>query len=163
MNSPLAASLGFSFELGIRFPPSSPSRFRCPTGRRRWYVGVALSHCSDDDRIRPRHQEQHAKSRRKCAKSARLSQKRSTRMSEIRQSDPENTHESATFVTLGLTHPANGSRTRMVSSRSGLVLTSATGQRISSSMRRTYLIACAGKSAQLRAPAVVPSQPSISS
>ena len=41
--------------------------------------------------------------------------------------------------------------------------TSATGQRISSSMRRTYLIAWAGSSAQLRAPAVVPLQPSISS
>ena len=56
-----------------------------------------------------------------------------------------------------------GSLTKIVSSRSGDVLTSATGQRISSSMRRTYLIACAGRSAQLRAPAVVPCQPSISS
>ena len=60
-------------------------------------------------------------------------------------------------------HPANGSRTRIVSSRWGEVLTSATGQRINSSMRRTYLIACAGKSAHDRAPAVVPLQPSNSS
>ena len=36
---------------------------------------------------------------------------------------------------------ANGSRTRIVSSRSGLVETKATGQRISSSIRRIYLIA----------------------
>ena len=43
-----------------------------------------------------------------------------------------------------------------MSSRSGEVLTSATGQRISSSMRRTYLIARAGRSAQLRAPRVEP-------
>ena len=43
------------------------------------------------------------------------------------------------------------------------VETSATGQRINSSMRRTYLIARAGKSAQLRAPRVEPGQPSISS
>ena len=49
-------------------------------------------------------------------------------------------------------NPRTGSRTRIVSSRSGEVLTSATGQRISSSMRRTYLIARAGRSAQLRAP-----------
>ena len=40
------------------------------------------------------------------------------------------------------------------------VLTSATGQRINSSMRRTYLIARAGRSAQLRAPARrVPASP----
>ena len=58
---------------------------------------------------------------------------------------------------------ANGSRTKMVSSRSGDVLTSATGQRISSSIRRTYLIARAGRSAQLRAPCVDPGQPSTSS
>jgi len=42
-------------------------------------------------------------------------------------------------------------------------LDDATGQRINSSMRRTYLIAWAGRSAQLRAPAVVPFQPGISS
>lgn len=59
--------------------------------------------------------------------------------------------------------PANGSRTRIVSSRSGDVLTSATGQRISSSTRRTYLIARAGRSAQLRAPWVDSHQPLISS
>jgi hypothetical protein len=52
-----------------------------------------------------------------------------------------------------------GSVTRMVSSRSGLVERSATGQPISSSMRRTYLIAWAGSSAQERAPAVVSDQP----
>ena len=50
-----------------------------------------------------------------------------------------------------------------MSSRSGLVEISATGVSISSWTRWTYLIACAGKSAQLRAPAVVSRQPSISS
>ena len=54
-----------------------------------------------------------------------------------------------------------GSVTRMVSSRSGLVESMATGQPISSSMRRTYLIACAGSSAHERAPAVVSDQPSM--
>ena len=43
----------------------------------------------------------------------------------------------------------NGSRTKIVSSRCGDVLTSATGQRISSSIRRTYLIAFPRRSAQL--------------
>ncbi len=52
-----------------------------------------------------------------------------------------------------------GSRTRIVSSRSGLVETSATGVRISSSTRRIYLIAWAGSCAQLRAPAVDSDQP----
>lgn len=47
----------------------------------------------------------------------------------------------------------------MVSSRSGLVDNSATGQPISSSTRRTYLIASAGSSAQLRAPSVESDQP----
>ena len=42
----------------------------------------------------------------------------------------------------------------MVSSRSGLVDKSATGQPTNSSTRRTYLIAAAGKSAQDRARAV---------
>lgn len=56
---------------------------------------------------------------------------------------------------------ANGSRTRIVSSRSGLVETSATGHWISSSTRRIYLIAWAGSSAQLRAPAVDSLQPSM--
>jgi hypothetical protein len=57
----------------------------------------------------------------------------------------------------------NGSVTRMVSSRSGLVDTSATGVSISSCTRWIYLIACAGRSAHERAPAVVSLQPSISS
>jgi hypothetical protein len=56
---------------------------------------------------------------------------------------------------------ANGSVTSIVSSRCGDVDTNVTGHSISSSMRRIYLIACAGSSAQLRAPAVVPCQPSI--
>ena len=43
-----------------------------------------------------------------------------------------------------------------MSSRSGLVESSATGASINSSIRRTYFIACAGRSAQERAPAVVP-------
>ena len=42
----------------------------------------------------------------------------------------------------------------MVSSRSGLVDTSATGVSISSCTRWMYLIACAGRSAHDRAPAV---------
>ena len=40
----------------------------------------------------------------------------------------------------------------MTSSRSGLVDTKAAGQPINSSMRRTYLIAFAGRSFELRAP-----------
>ena len=60
-------------------------------------------------------------------------------------------------------HWLNGSETRIVSSRSGLVDRSVTGQRTSSSIRRTYLIAAAGMSAQLRAPALVSFQPGISS
>ncbi len=54
---------------------------------------------------------------------------------------------------------ANGSRTSTVSSRSGLVESSATGASISSSSRRMYLIAVAGKSAQERAPRVLSRQP----
>ena len=50
---------------------------------------------------------------------------------------------------------ANGSRTSTVSSRSGLVDSSATGAPISSSSRRMYLIAVAGRSAQERAPRVL--------
>jgi len=57
--------------------------------------------------------------------------------------------------------PSNGSRTRIVSSRSGLVDSSVTGASTSSSMRRTYFTACAGRSAQERAPRVEPAQPSI--
>ncbi len=45
----------------------------------------------------------------------------------------------------------------------GEVDSTATGAPISSSTRRTYLIACAGRSAHERAPAVDPLQPSISS
>ena len=48
-----------------------------------------------------------------------------------------------------------------MSSRSGLVETKATGQAISSSMRRIYLIAWAGSWRQLRAPAVDSLQPAI--
>ena len=54
----------------------------------------------------------------------------------------------------------NGSRIRIVSSRSGLVDSSVTGHSISSSMWRTYFTACAGSSAQLRAPRVDCVQPS---
>ena len=54
----------------------------------------------------------------------------------------------------GWTHQSSkGSLTRIVSSRSGLVESSVTGHSISSSIVRTYLTACAGNSAQLRAPA----------
>ena len=59
--------------------------------------------------------------------------------------------------------PSNGFFIRIVSSRSGEVDRSATGAPINSSTRRTYLIACAGRSAHERAPAVDPLQPSISS
>ncbi len=54
-----------------------------------------------------------------------------------------------------------GSCTRMVSSRFGLVESSATGAPISSSSRRTYLMHCAGSSAQERAPRVDSVQPSM--
>ena len=57
----------------------------------------------------------------------------------------------------------NGSRTRIVSSRSGEVDSIATGHPMSSSIRRTYLIAAPGRSAHRRAPAVLPPHPSISS
>ncbi len=58
------------------------------------------------------------------------------------------------------TQSSNGSFIRIVSSRSGLVESSATGHSISSSRYFTYLMAWAGSCAQLRAPAVVPFQPS---
>src|SRR5262249_46704585 len=48
----------------------------------------------------------------------------------------------------------NGSRTNIVSSRSGLVESRATGAPINSSTRRIYLIAAAGSSAHERAPRV---------
>ena len=56
---------------------------------------------------------------------------------------------------------SNGFCIRIVSSRSGLVDSSATGQPTSSSIRRTYLIACAGNSAHERARAVGSCQPPI--
>src|SRR5262249_6383406 len=56
---------------------------------------------------------------------------------------------------------SNGLRTRMVSSRSGLVDSSPTEQPPSSSIRRTYLIAGAGSSAHDRAPAVRSRQPAM--
>ena len=58
---------------------------------------------------------------------------------------------------------SKGSVTRIVSSRSGEVDTSATGQSINSSILRTYLIALAGKSAHDLAPSVLSAQPDISS
>ena len=59
-----------------------------------------------------------------------------------------------------LRQSAKGSRTSTVSSRSGLVESNATGHSTSSSIRLTYLIACAGKSAHDRAPAVLSLHPS---
>ena len=56
-------------------------------------------------------------------------------------------------------HAAKGSRTITVSSRSGLVESSATGASISSSTRRMYFTASAGSPAQLRAPRVLADQP----
>ncbi len=53
----------------------------------------------------------------------------------------------------------NGSRTRIVSSRSGLVESRVSGVWINSSMRRMYLTALAGKSTQERAPRVLSGQP----
>ena len=55
-----------------------------------------------------------------------------------------------TFLLVGRTRPTplNGSRTRMVSSRSGLVESKATGMPVSSSTRRIYFTAFAGNSAQ---------------
>ncbi len=58
---------------------------------------------------------------------------------------------------------ANGSVISTRSSRSGLVVIIATGAPISSSMRRTYLIAAAGSSRVERAPRVLSLQPSSSS
>ena len=54
---------------------------------------------------------------------------------------------------------ANGSVTKIVSARSGLVDSIATGASISSSMRLTYLMQCEGNCAQLRAPCVESVQP----
>ena len=58
-------------------------------------------------------------------------------------------------------HVSKGFFIRIVSSRSGLVESKVTGQPISSSTRRTYLIACAGSCAQDRAQAVGSFQPSM--
>src|SRR5262249_51884013 len=57
------------------------------------------------------------------------------------------------------TQASNGLRIRIVSCRSGLVDSKATGQPINSSIRRTYLIAWAGRSAHERARAVASCQP----
>lgn len=65
------------------------------------------------------------------------------------------------WVVLSGGQPSNGSRTRIVSSRSGLVERSVTGASTSSSIRRTYFTAAAGSSAQERAPRVDPAQPSM--
>ena len=54
---------------------------------------------------------------------------------------------------------SNGLCIRIVSSRSGLVESKATGQPTNSSMRRTYLIAAAGSCAHERARAVGSCQP----
>ncbi len=59
-----------------------------------------------------------------------------------------------TFRGHALLRASEGFWTRIVSSRSGLVERSATGHPTSSSTRRTYLMACAGRSAQDRALAV---------
>src|SRR5205085_8193986 len=57
-------------------------------------------------------------------------------------------------------HASNGFCTRIVSSRSGLVESKAIGQPTNSSTSRTYLIACAGRSAHDLALAVGSFQPS---
>ncbi len=67
------------------------------------------------------------------------------------------------FLDMRGVQPSKGSRTRIVSSRSGLVESSVTGDSVNSSMRRTYFTAAAGKSAQDRAPRVEALQPSIDS
>ena len=67
---------------------------------------------------------------------------------------PAMTEEQLATATNTMPQSTNGSCTRMVSSRFGLVESSATGAPISSSSRRTYLMHCAGSSAQDRAPRV---------
>ena len=57
--------------------------------------------------------------------------------------------------------PSKGSCISITSSRSGEVETSAQGLPTSSSRRRTYFTASAGRSFQLRAPRVEPCQPGI--
>lgn len=63
----------------------------------------------------------------------------------------------------GAAQSANGSRIKIVSSRSGLVESSATGHSTNSSRRLTYFTAWAGSWAKLRAPLVLSDQPSSSS
>ena len=76
---------------------------------------------------------------------------------------PKSTKIIAVSVCKTFYQSSKGSVTRIVSSRSGEVDTSATGQSINSSILRTYLIALAGKSAHDLAPSVLSSQPDISS
>ena len=76
---------------------------------------------------------------------------------------PKSTKLIAVSVCKTFYQSSKGSVTRIVSSRSGEVDSSATGQSINSSILRTYFIALAGKSAQDLAPSVLSSQPDISS
>ena len=76
---------------------------------------------------------------------------------------PKSTKIIAVSVCKTFCQSSKGSVTKIVSSRSGEVDTSATGQSINSSILRTYLIALAGKSAHDLAPSVLSSQPDISS
>ena len=76
---------------------------------------------------------------------------------------PKSTKLIAVSVCKTFYQSSKGSVTRIVSSRSGEVDTSATGQSINSSILRTYLIALAGKSAHDLAPSVLSVQPEISS
>ena len=68
---------------------------------------------------------------------------------------PKSTKLIAVSVCKTFYQSSKGSVTRIVSSRSGEVDTSATGQSINSSILRTYLIALAGKSAHDLAPSVL--------
>ena len=83
---------------------------------------------------------------------------------QIQRQPDQQDHQRPAFAGFQIhgSSPRRG-RSGIVSSRSGEVDSSATGHWISSSMRRTYLIASAGSSAQLRAPAVDSCQPGISS
>ena len=76
---------------------------------------------------------------------------------------PKSTKIIAVSVCKTFCQSSKGSVTRIVSSRSGEVETSATGQSINSSILRTYLMALAGKSAHDLAPSVLSAQPDISS
>ena len=70
----------------------------------------------------------------------------------VQSKNPAGIIAGGVFYRVPLPHPPNGSVTRMVSSRSGLVDSSVTGVRVSSSTRLIYFTALAGSSAQLRAP-----------